>query len=304
MELRQVRYFVAVAEELHFGRAAVRLHIVQPAVSQQVRRLERELGIDLFDRTTRQVSLTAAGAAFLPHARALMAAEGAAVHAVEALRAAESAVLRVGTSVGLGSRLEGVLASLAERSPEVTVELTSAASAARLRAVREGQLDAAFVRGLTESPGLDLIPVWQDPLVVALPANHPLAFLPAVPVAGLDGLPLRIVPREANPQLFDLVVGACREAGFEPVFGPAFTTDQDTLAAIAIGKPSWTVFYAAQARYLPVGRTLFRPFVPPGPTAETLLAVHPATPARRLAALLDACRSGAGNTGSDGSVGR
>ncbi|MFE9535953.1 LysR substrate-binding domain-containing protein [Streptomyces sp. NPDC006691] len=304
MELRQVRYFVAVAEELHFGRAAVRLHIVQPAVSQQVRRLERELGLDLFDRTTRQVSLTAAGAAFLPHARALLAAEGVALHAMEALRAAESAVLRVGTSVGLGARLEGVLACLAERSPELTVELTSAASAARLRAVREGELDAAFVRGLTESPGLDLIPVWRDPLVVALPANHPLAALPAVPMAGLDGIPLRIVAREANPQLFELVTGACREAGFEPVLGPAFTTDQDTLAAIATGKPSWTVFYAAQAEYLPTGRTVFRPFAPPGPTAETFLAVHPATPARRVAALLDACRGGTAGTAGTGDGGR
>ncbi|MGW1376941.1 LysR substrate-binding domain-containing protein [Streptomyces sp. NPDC002446] len=293
MELRQVRYFVAVAEELHFGRAAERLHIVQPTVSQQIRRLERELALDLFDRTTRKVTLTPAGTAFLPHARTILASEQAALHAMADLRATEATVLRIGTSVGLGAHLEHVLTTLAVRSPELTVELVSAASAARLQAVRDGDLDAAFVRGLTHSnsTGLDLIPVWKDPLVAALPATHPLAARSTVHLADLTGLPLRIVPREANPQLIDLVIGACRDAGFEPVLGPAFTTDQDTLAAIATGKPSWTVFYAAQAQYLQSGRTAFRPFAPPGLTAETFLAVHPATPARRLSALLDACRT-------------
>ncbi|TJZ54397.1 LysR family transcriptional regulator [Streptomyces piniterrae] len=291
MELRQVRYFVAVAEELHFGRAAERLHIVQPTVSQQIRRLERELGLDLFDRTTRQVTLTDAGAALLPHARTILASEQAALHAMAGLRTTKSAVLRIGTSVGLGARLEHILTTLTDRSPELTVELVSSTSTARLQAVRDGELDAAFVRGLTHSPGLDLIPVWKDALVAALPATHPLAAHPTVPLAELAGIPLRIVPREANPQLVDLVTGACRNAGFEPVLGPAFTTDQDTLAAIATGKPSWTVFYAAQAQHLPTGRTVFRPFAPPGLTAETCLAVHPATPARRLSALLDACRT-------------
>ncbi|GAU69296.1 putative LysR family transcriptional regulator [Streptomyces sp. NBRC 110611] len=291
MELRQVRYFVAVAEELHFGRAAERLHIAQPTVSQHIRRLERELRLELFHRTTRQVTLTPAGAAFLPHARTLLAAEHAALHAMADIRAREATVLRIGTSVGLGVRLERVLTSLADRSPELTVELVSATPTARLQAVRDGTLDAAFVRGLPHSPGLDLLPLWTDPLVVALPAAHPLAVRASVPLAGLAGIPLRLVSREANPQLVDLVLGACQDAGFEPVLGPAFTTDQDTLAAIATGSPSWTVFYAAQARFLPTGRTVFRPVDPPGLTAETYLAVHPATPARRLAPLLDVCRA-------------
>ncbi|MFC0844205.1 LysR substrate-binding domain-containing protein [Streptomyces noboritoensis] len=291
MELRQLRYFVAVAEELHFGRAAERLHIVQPTVSQQVRRLERELRLDLFDRTTRQVTLTAAGAAFLPHARAVLAAERAGLDAMADHHAEQNAVLRIGTSVGLGTRLEHVLAALAESAPELTVTLTSSPTATRLRAVRDGELDAAFVRGASRSPGLDLLPVWKDPLVVALPAAHPLAADTAVHMADLATLPLRIVPRETNPHLVDLVVTACNNAGFEPVLGPAFTTDQDTLAAIATGPPSWTVFYAAQAAHLPAGRTVFRPFAPPAPMAETFLAVHPTTPARRLAPLLAACHA-------------
>ncbi|MFG3115479.1 LysR substrate-binding domain-containing protein [Streptomyces sp. NPDC048197] len=291
MELRQVRYFLAVAEELHFGRAAERLRVVQPTVSQQIRRLERELGLELFDRTTRTVSLTTAGSAFLPHARAITAAEQGALETMAALHAEQETVLRIGTNVGLGVRLEHLLTTLAERAPHVTVELTSAEPATRLQHVRDGELDAAFIRGVDQSPGLDLIPVWQDPLVVALPATHPLAARQTVDIADLAAMPLRIVPRAANPHLVDLVTAACRDAGFEPVLGPAFTTDQDTLAAIGTGKPAWTVFYATQAELLPTTRTAFRPFTPPAPAMDTYLAVRPTAPARRLAPLLDACRT-------------
>ncbi|HEY3503421.1 MAG TPA: LysR substrate-binding domain-containing protein [Actinocatenispora sp.] len=291
MELRQVRYFLTVAEELHFGRAAERLRIVQPTVSQQVRRLEREFGLDLFDRTTRTVTLTAAGQAFLPRARAIVAAEDAALATMADVRAEQLSMLRLGTSAGLGARLEVLLADLAERAPDVIVELHSAPSAARLQEVRDGDLDAAFVRGTGYSPGLDLIPVWRDELVVALPASHPLAARDRVEIADLATVPLRIAPRDANPYLVDLVTDACRAAGFEPVLGPAFTTDQDTLAAIGTGRPTWTVFYAAKAATLPTVRTVFRPFAPPVPALQTYLAVRPATPARRLAPLLDACRA-------------
>jgi DNA-binding transcriptional LysR family regulator len=291
MELRQVRYFLAVAEELHFGRAAGRLRIVQSAVSQQVRRLERELGLDLFDRTTRNVTLTAAGQAFLPRARTLAAAEEAALETMAVFRADQLTTLHVGTSTGLGTRLERLLADMAHRAPEITVELHSAPPASRLQRVRDGELDAAFVRGVGRSPGLDLIPVWRDELVAALPASHPLAARDHVELADLASLPLRIAPRHANPHLVDLITAACRAAGFEPVMGPAFTTDQDTLAVIGSGKPTWTVFYSAKAAVLPTARTAFRPFASPAPALQTYLAVRPTTSARRLAPLLQACRS-------------
>lgn len=289
MELHQVRYFVSVAEELHFGRAAERLHVVQPTVSQQVRRLEREFGLDLFDRTTRTVTLTAPGRAFLPHARAILQTVCAATEAMAALRAEQESTLRLGTNVGLGTRLGALLTALAERAPQLMVELVSVPTATRLQQVREGELDAAFIRGVAHSPDLELLPLWRDVLVAALPARHPLAAQREVALTDLPDLPLRLVSREANPPLADIVVGACRAAGFEPVMGPAFTTDQDTLAAIACGRPSWTVYYETQARIQPAPGVTFRPFAEPAPAVRTCLAVRPGPPSPRLTALLDAC---------------
>ncbi|RAJ82893.1 DNA-binding transcriptional LysR family regulator [Streptomyces sp. PsTaAH-137] len=286
-----MKYFVAVAEELHFGRAAERLHIVQPAVSQQVRRLEREFGVDLFDRSRRAVRLTDAGRALLPHARALLAAERAVTEAMDSVRGEQESTLRVGTSTGLGLRLDGVLTALSERAPRLLVELVSGPTATRLQQVRDGELDATFVRGADRAPGLELLPLWRDELVAALPATHPLAERDGIDLADLAGLPLRIASRESNPHLVDAVVDACRAAGFEPVMGPAFTTDQDTLAAIATGRASWSVYFAAQAAVQPAHRIAFRPFTGPAaaPSLPTYLAVRPDPPSRRLAALLDAC---------------
>ncbi|MET9361211.1 LysR substrate-binding domain-containing protein [Streptomyces sp. NPDC006632] len=290
MELRQAHYFVAVAEELHFGRAAERLHIVQPTVSQQIRRLEREFGLALFDRTTRTVTLTAAGRAFLPRARALVRAERAAVDAMNALRGDAETTLRVGTNIGLGSRLDALLSVLGERAPGLSVELHGAPADLRLRRVREGVWDAAFIRGAEHSPELEHLPLWSDELLVALPAAHPLAARDEIDAADLAGLPLRITPRQDNPHLYDTVVEACRAAGFDPTLGPAFSHDQDALAAVGSGRPSWTVFYAAQAAVEPGARVVFRPFVAPAPSVRTYLAVLPGPPSRRLTALLDACR--------------
>ncbi|WP_437103237.1 LysR family transcriptional regulator [Streptomyces sp. enrichment culture] len=291
MELRQMKYFVAVAEELHFGRAAERLYIVQPAVSQQVRRLEREFGVALFDRSKRAVRLTEAGRALLPHARAMLAAERAAAETMDAVRGEQESTVRIGTSVGLGLRLDGVLTALSEQAPRLLVELVSGPTTTRLQQVRDGYLHATFVRGTDRAPGLELLPLWRDELVAALPAAHPLAERDRVDLADLAGLPLRIASRESNPRLVDAVVGACRAAGFEPTMGPAFTTDQDTLAAIAAGRPSWTVYFASQAAVQPAYRIAFRPFGDPAgaPSLPTYLATRPDPPSRRLTALLQAC---------------
>lgn len=331
MELRQLRYFVTVAETLHFGRAAELLHIAQPSVSQQVRRLERELGAALLDRSPRHVRLTAAGEHFLPAARAVLAAEEAARTAVTDFTHPRRRTLRIGTSTGLGDHLDRVLEQLARAAATAGiepagVELVAEPVRERLTQVAEGRLDAAFVRGEVRTPGLlpglRTIPVWPDPLWVALPARHPVAVAaaarassadpgperatraapdvdrapstatstaPGIDLADLADLKLVLTPRHTHPALVDLVIGSCAAAGFEPQAGPPGNTLQNTLAAIGAGQPLWTVVYAAHARMMLNDRVAFLPIRGAGLSLTTSLAVRDEPPSPELTALIAAC---------------
>jgi DNA-binding transcriptional LysR family regulator len=278
MKLRQLRYFVTVAEEKSFSRAAARLHIVQSGVSQQIRRLERELGVLLFDRTARQIRLSAAGERLLPEAVAALASVGRVRQVAAGIASGADRVLRIGTSQGLGDRLDQVLDGL-----RLPVRLRALALDDRLAAVRSGELDAAFVRILTAAPGLELIPLWVDPLAVALPATHPLAALPALELTQLAELPLRLAPRDENWPFHDLITQSCVRLQL----APPFTTLQDTLAEIGAGEASWTVLYAGVAATAPTRRVAFRPLRTP--EAVTSLAVPPGPPSPALRDLLHAC---------------
>ncbi|GAA2150096.1 LysR family transcriptional regulator [Kitasatospora kazusensis] len=291
MEIRQLQYFVMVAEELHFGRAAERLHIVQSTVSQQVRRLERDLGVNLFDRTSRTVALSAAGRRLLPRARAVLAAGDALAAEARTLAAPLGDTLLLGTGSGLGSRLDVFLDAVAGHGPDLKVRFRSLEREQRVEQVRTGELDGAFLRGVTTVPGLRLLRLWEDRLVAALPAAHRLAELPAVPLGRLGDLPLRIVPRERNPMLYDLIVGACAEAGFRPILGQPFTTRNDTLVELATGEGAWTVLYAANAATVVTRRIVLREFAGPGLGVPVRLAVRPDARPERLGPLVAACRT-------------
>lgn len=289
MELRQLRYFVAVAEHRHFGRAAEALHIVQPAVSQQVARLERELGLALFDRSRRQITLTPDGQAFLPHARRVLEAAGQAASAAAALAAGQSGTLRVGSSEVLGPRLEQILAAFRQRRPDAVIELTPAPTPAKLAAVAAGDMDAAFVRAAAPPAGVTVVPLWDEPLLAAVPARL-AADGGAVNLAVLAALPLSQAVRAANLGVHDLVTAACRAVGFAPRPGPAFGSVQDLLAAHVAAGRCWTLLYAATpAAVIPPGVALLP--VRPAVDVPTGLAVP--DPARRplTAELLTAART-------------
>jgi len=291
VELRQLQYFVAVAEELHFGRAAERLHIVQPGVSQQIRRLERSLGVALLDRSTRRVELTEAGRRFLPRARYVLAAVQDARESVAAFGPQQPHTLRIGTSAGLGDRLPRLLAELDRRQPGLAVELVRLPAQARLSQVASGDLDAAFVRDDTHHAGLRLEPVWSEELLAALPSAHPLADQETVAVAQLARMPVRLPARHLNARLVDAVVAACRTAGFEPNLAPA-TNDQDMLAMITAGTPTWTVYYSSEAAVLAqhVNGVSFRLLTDPAISMPTALALRQGRSQQSLMALLAASR--------------
>lgn len=304
MELRQLRYFATVAEELHFGRAAERLLIAQSVVSQQIRRLERELGVQLFDRSSRHVRLTEAGRAFLPEAYAVLEAQERAVASVSRFTEKRSSVLRLGTSSGLGDRLTLVLDGLARRLPDTQLDLIAVPARERLALVAEGGLDAAFVRGDAEPPEASsqvrLLPVWRDALVVVLPEKSPAGRQTTeLELKDLAELPLWLVERRANRALVDLVIGACRDAGFEPVAGRVYPGLQEMLAAFGAGTPGWTVMYEARARQMKVRHVAFRRLSKPDLSLPTLLALAPSIPDATAAALISACAAAAAAAEAD-----
>jgi len=243
MELRALRYFVAVADELHFGRAAERLHIAQPAVSQQVARLERELGVRLLDRSPRRVRLTAAGHRVLDAARATLAAAGQVPIAAKQ----GMTTVRIGTAAGLTARLERGIDALRERAPEFDVVLVDLPVEARLNALRQGELDLALTRGVRSVPGLTVLPAWTERLYAVVSRHHPAADHPAVGLAELAADTLRVPSREHDPPLNDAVVSALRESGLHPKPGRPTGTLQDTIVEVGSEPRSWTVLPADQA---------------------------------------------------------
>ncbi|PZG29806.1 LysR family transcriptional regulator [Spongiactinospora gelatinilytica] len=286
MELRQLAYFVMVAETGGFGRAAERLGIVQPAVSQQVARLERDLGIRLFDRTTRHVRLTEAGERLLGEARAALAAADRVRHVAAGLAEDAEATLRLGTGKAPADRLYPALEALAAAMPRLRVRLVKIGVPERLAGVRAGDLDAATVRLVDEAEGLELLPICSDPLLAALPADHPLAAEPVLRLPWLGDLPLRLAARKDDPAFHDFVRAACRAAGIDPPPGPRFVNLPDTLLGIASCPPSWTVFYA-NTEPPPARTVVYRPL--DGVWVTTYLAVRPGPPSAQVRHLLDAC---------------
>jgi DNA-binding transcriptional LysR family regulator len=217
MELRHLRYFVAVAEELHFGRAAGRLHTSQPSLSQQIRDLERELKVDLFLRTKRRVALTPAGQRFLQEARAILSsAERAAGLAREAARGG-SLKLAVGISPETDWRFLGkVLHLFAERAPSVEVLFQNLTPEAQIEALRAGQIDIGFVGLPMEAEGMVTEPTGRVRLIVALPAGHPMAGKRNLRLEDLSKDAYVLWPKHLSPGSYDQMLSVFRQAGFGP----------------------------------------------------------------------------------------
>jgi DNA-binding transcriptional LysR family regulator len=237
MELRHLRYFVAVAEELHFRRAADRLHVAQPAVSEQVRKLEQELGVRLFDRSQRSVSLTTAGTAMLDEARYVLRQAEVASQAARTADDQAAMRLRIGyLPDSLPASVPRALRRLAAWSSAVEVDLTTGPPARLIQAVLGRRLDVAVTTLPAAANGLRVTRLGSQGAVAVLPLTHPLAVDAPVTFRQLAVDRLIVLPRSANPAFHNAVVAMCHSAAVAPTFvEPPDARVEHVLLAVAAG---------------------------------------------------------------------
>lgn len=217
MELRHLRYFAAVAETCHFGRAAERLHMAQPALSQAIRQLEAELGAVLLTRTTRQVSLTPAGEFMYDEARRLLRQIDDAVTGVRRVADGRKGLVRVGfTGTAAFTQLPRFARALQQHLPEVALDVhADMLTPAQSSGLRDGSLDLAVLRPPVTGGGLEVRTIEVEPLVLALPADHRLVAEPVISLADLATEDF-VIYSGKNSAVNEAVLRACREAGFTP----------------------------------------------------------------------------------------
>jgi DNA-binding transcriptional LysR family regulator len=260
MELRQLRYFVTLSEELHFGRAASRETIVQSALSQQLQRLERELGVRLLERTTHHVQLTPAGSAFVVEARQILAHVDRA--AVAAQRAAGSApTLRVGIVDASYDSMPQILRGVRERYPDVEIHEVEVGVPQQFSMLVGGRLDVGLGRASLAPVEVAAELLRLDPLGVLVPGGHRLAALPGVPVATLAREPLLLAEERRAPEFNQFVVELCRSVGFTPT---VYRGSVDSLRAAVdlVGQGRCIVCAPASCRSAVPG-VVWRPLVQP-----------------------------------------
>jgi DNA-binding transcriptional LysR family regulator len=215
MEFRHLRYVVAVAETLHFGRAAMRLNMRQPPLSQQIRQLEDELGVKLFDRSGRQVQLTAAGEMFVQDARLVLAQASHAGQVGERLRQGEAGQLVIGVAGPADADyFVQIMRLFAQRHPQVRVVIRNLSTAEQIQALLEERLHAGFITPPTDHPDLRFETVLHTPIVLAVPRGHALAARARVPLTAVAAERLIMFSRAMAPGFFDAIASACRTAGF------------------------------------------------------------------------------------------
>jgi len=240
MELRHLRYFIAVAEEKHMTRAAERLGIQQPPLSMQIRALEQELDVQLFRRQPRGVELTDAGVAFLDRARVILDQVERALATTRRTARGEQGRVVVGftSSAPFHPFVPRVIRAFREMSPLVSLVLEESGSSELVQGLHNEEIDAAFIRSpVADVVGLTVRPLLQEAMVVALPKGHPLAKSRAapLPLAELATETFILYKRPGGPGLYDTIITACRGAGFSPHVGQEAPRIISTLNLVAAG---------------------------------------------------------------------
>ncbi|THF67740.1 LysR family transcriptional regulator [Deinococcus sp. Arct2-2] len=261
VELRQLRYFVAVAEELHFGRAATRVFLTQPSLSYQVARLETELGVKLLTRDRRTVALTEVGRTFLHEARLTLTQLERAVDVIRLYRQGEPIRLKLGfvaleyltTEV-----MRGVLGAVRATQPEAKIEFHELFLAPQVQAVLRDELDAGVLHRPFGTAPLAFEPLLWESFVLALPEHHPSAGKEVVDAASLQGERLLLYPREQAPEIYDRWEARAREMGMRVAGAPDVLQVQAMLAQVAAGQGVVAYPSLVAARYPGLG-VVFKP---------------------------------------------
>jgi DNA-binding transcriptional LysR family regulator len=274
MELRHLRAFVAVAEELHFGRAAERLGIQQPPLSLQIQALERELKVRLFDRGSRRVALTAVGALFLVEARATLAQAARAIAVVRRAGEGEIGEIRLGftASSPFTEVMPQVIYAFRRRFPEVSLKLVGMTTREQLAALVARKLDLAFIRSpfAPIPPEVAALNVLTDRLMLVLRADHPLAALAAVPIAALAQEPFVMFERDAGTGIWDQIVAICADQGFSPTVAQE-AREAPTLIGLVAAGLGVTILPGSLER-IRVDGVVYRPLDTPQAASTVLLA--------------------------------
>jgi DNA-binding transcriptional LysR family regulator len=242
MELRHLRYFVAVAEEQHVTRAAERLGMQQPPLSQQIRALERELDVQLFRRKPRGVELTAAGSALLADARAILSQIDHAFATTRRTARGEQGRIAVGftSSAPFHPFVPRVIRAYRDAFPRVSLTLEESGTTELIDQLRHERIDAAFIRtAIADQAGLVVNPLLQEAMVLALPGSHPLARRfgadASLPLKALADETFIVYRRHSGPGLYDAILSACTAAGFSPRIGQEAPRIVSTLNLVAAG---------------------------------------------------------------------
>lgn len=276
MELRHLRYFLAVAEELHFHRAATRLHISQPPLSQQIRALERELGVTLLDRNRRRVTLTAAGEGFRDDVRMILAAVERASERAQHVARGSLGTLSIGFvgSAMFSPTLPDILREFRGGHPEVELVLRELPTTAQLHALVGGELDVGVIRGpVADSeihPQVELMTIQREHLVVALPADHPLAVRRRLRAESLRGETFVILARREAPGLYASLSAAMGDAGGVPE-DVLEVAEMQTIISLVAGGFGVSLVPESVGQVDRSG-VAFRPIAGPTPTIELSVA--------------------------------
>ncbi|WP_371630924.1 LysR family transcriptional regulator [Streptomyces sp. NBC_00341] len=290
MELRHLSAFVAVAEELHFGRAAKRLQMAQPPLSQQIRRLEKELGVQLFERNTRSVRLTGAGESFLQPVRTVLDDLDVAVRAAKAAGRGEYGRVGIGFA-GASSHetLPRLTRAVRAAHPGIELVMTGQTYAnVALARVADGSLDLGFVRLPVTQPGVAHRVIDEEELVCALPSDHPLAARDSVCIEALAGEPFVSFPANTGSTVRDAMVGACESAGFNPRVVQEAPDSYTIMALVAAGVG--VTLTVTSVQHIQQNGLVYRPLAGPPIRRQAALAWRADNPSAALRAVLAVAR--------------